>query len=103
MELGNSISIKVAIATGLGIASGLGSAWLIYSLHLPKDSNYWGMAPTVISFLVYGAIAALRLSKNETPTGILVVAVVAGLIALVTIESIPIITLGCRYDACINL
>jgi peptidoglycan/LPS O-acetylase OafA/YrhL len=84
MESRNSVSIKVAVAVALGIASGLGSAWLIYSLHVPNDSNYWGLAPTAISLLVYGAIAALRLSKNETPTGILVVAVVAGLIVLVS-------------------
>jgi hypothetical protein len=103
MELRNSVSFKVAAATVLGIASGLGSAWLIYSLRLPSDGNYWGFAPTVISFLVYGVIAALHLSKNERPIGILVVAVVAGLIVLVTVESIPIIMIGCRHDACINL
>ena|ERR1700749_4344630 len=103
MESRSSVSIKVAVATALGIASGLGSAWLIYSLHLPNDSNYWGVAPTLISLWVYGAIAALRLRRSETPTGILVVTVVAGLIVLVTVESVPIIMIGCRYDACINL
>jgi hypothetical protein len=103
MESKNGVSIEAAVATALGITSGLISAWVIYSLHLPNGSNYWGFAPTAISFLVYAAIAALRLSNVETPIWKLVLAVIAGLTVLMTVGSVLIIMIGCRYDACINL
>jgi hypothetical protein len=102
MDSRNAVSIEVAVAAALGIASGLGSAWAVYSHRLPNDGNYWGLAPTVISLLVYAAILTLRLSKNE-PIWKLAVVVVVGLIVLIAVESIPIIMIGCRYDACINL
>jgi hypothetical protein len=103
MDSRNGASIQVAVATALGIVSGLGSAWLIYFLHPPNGSNYWGLAPTPISLLVYGAVAALRLSKAKAPTGILVATAIAGAVVLVTFGSLLIIMIGCRYDACINL
>jgi hypothetical protein len=101
MESRNVVSIEAAAA--LGITSGLASAWVVYSLHIPNAGNYWGLTPSAISFLVYGAIAALRLSNVDTPIWKLAVAVIAGLIVVMTVGSVLIIMIGCRYDACINL
>jgi hypothetical protein len=103
MEFRNSVPIKVTVATALGITSGLVSAWVVYSFHLPNGGNYWGLAPTAISFLVYAAVAAPRLSNAKTPIWQVVVTVIAGLVVLMTVGSILFIMIGCRYDACINL
>ena len=104
MESRNNVPIKVAVATALGITSGLVSAWVIYSFHLPNGGSYWGLAPTAISLLVYAAAVAPRLIGAKTPIWQVVVTVITGLAALMTVGSILIIMMiGCRYDACINL
>jgi uncharacterized membrane protein (UPF0136 family) len=95
--------LLVLVATPLGIACGLGSAWVIYSQRLPHGSNYWGLAPSAISILVYAAIVGPRLHESEMPMPKLGLVAVGGLLVLIAIESIPIIMIGCRYGACINL
>ena len=101
MNSRNGAPIVVAVA--LSIASGLGSAWVIYSQRLPNGRNYWGLAPSAISLFVYAAFVALRFHKNEAPMWKLVLVAVGGLFVLIAVESIPIIMIGCRYGACIDL
>ena len=103
MESRNSVPIGAAVATVLGVTAGLASAWVIYSFHLPNGGNYWGLAPTAISVVVYAAIVALRLSNAKAPIWQVVVTVIAGLVVLMTVGSILTIMIGCRYGACINL
>jgi hypothetical protein len=45
----------------LGIAAGLVSAWIVFSLRLPAHVNYSGLLPTAASLAVFGAISAVRL------------------------------------------
>jgi hypothetical protein len=103
MNSRTSVPIVVAVATALGIVCGLGSAWVIYSQRLPNGSNYLGLVPSAISILVYAAFLTLRFHTNETPIWKLVLAAVGGLLVLIAVESIPIIMIGCRYGACIDL
>jgi hypothetical protein len=95
--------VLVVVATAVGIACGLGSAWVIYSQHLPNGSNYWGLAPSAISILVYAAFVAPRFHTSEIPIWRVVLVAVGGLLILIAVESIPIIMIGCRYGACIDL
>jgi hypothetical protein len=95
--------VLVAIATAVGIACGLGSAWVIYSHRLPNGSNYWGLAPPAISILVYAAFVALRFRASQTPIWKVALVAVGGLLVLIAVESIPIIMIGCCYGACIDL
>jgi hypothetical protein len=103
MHYRKSVPIETAVATALAISCGLASAWVIYYFHLPNGGNYWGLAPPAISLLAYAAILARRLSLAKTPIWQVAIAVIAGLLVLLTVGSILTIMIGCHYGACINL
>jgi hypothetical protein len=103
MQSGRTASLEVTVAAALGIATGLVSAWIVFSIHLPAHLDYSGLFPTVASLLVFGAIVATRLSNVAAPIWRIVVAIFCGLAVVLTIGSVLIQMIGCRYDACINL
>jgi hypothetical protein len=103
MQSRRTASFEVIVAAALGIATGLVSAWIVFSIHLPAHHSYTGLLPTVASPLVFGAIVATRLSNVATPSWGIVVAIFCGLAVVLTIGSVLIQMIGCRYDACINL
>jgi hypothetical protein len=99
----NSLLFQVTVATASGVSSGAVLAWLTFSSHMSARGSYWGLAPSVLSFLVFGALAALRLPKVDTTVSRLAGAVFAGLVAVLVVGSMLIQMVGCRFDACINL
>jgi hypothetical protein len=103
MNSKTGVLVVVTVAVAVGVACGLGSAWVIYSQHLPNNSNYWGLAPSAISILIYAAFVAMRSSAKETAIWKVVLAGVAGLLILIAVESIPFLMIGCRYGECIDL
>ena len=103
MNSRTGVLLVVAVAAAVGIACGLGSAWVIFSYRLPNGNNYWGLAPSAISILVYAAFVALRFRTSPSPIWKVVSLAVGGMLVLLAVESIPIIVIGCRYGACIDL
>jgi hypothetical protein len=55
MQSRRTASLEVTVAAALGIATGLASAWIVFSIHLPAYLNYLGLFPTVASLVVFGA------------------------------------------------
>jgi len=103
MQSRHSASLEVTVAAALGIATGLVSAWIVFSIHLPAYLNYSGSFPTAASLVVFGAIAVIRLSNAAMPIWKIVVALLCGLAVVLIVGSVLIQMIGCRYDACINL
>ena len=97
------LAVETSIAVVLSVAVGSVSAWWIYSTMDAQQLVAFGRAPSILSLLMFVALALFRLTRLKVSMPAIATATLCGLFVVAITGSVPILIIGCHYGSCINL